>query len=354
MSGVNELYPYWLILLYFTAGSLLVQDRSPSRGTPLFVMGLLAICLMIGLRFEVGGDWIEYAHIFNEAEYQQFSELARYGDVAYQALNWSVQKLNWPFWTVNLVTGMIFCWGLARFASSTPNQWTAVVVSIPYLVIVVAMGYTRQSAAIGVLLCGLDDFRRRGSLTRAAAYIFIAALFHKTAVICLPLFFFRAHGKTWLNIVLLAAFSVIFFQFFLADAIDGLKQNYIDSGYNSGGALIRIILISVPSLLFLSMKNKFQFSSGEQRIWTNYSFASLLMLFMFAISPSSTAVDRVGLYLLPVEVTILAAIPSISNDGLFAKASVIVFSVAVQFTWLNFGTTAAAWLPYRTYLSDTQ
>ena len=185
----------------------------------MFVLGLFAICLMIGFRYQVGGDWIPYVHIFERAQYQDFFELGRHGDVGYQALNWTAQELSFPFWSVNLVTGLIFSWGLARFARSTPNPWTALVVAIPYLVIVVAMGYTRQGAAIGILMCGIADFHKKGSLTRVAVYIVLAALFHKTAVVCLPLFFFGARGSKTINITLLAAFSIVLYQFFLSDSI---------------------------------------------------------------------------------------------------------------------------------------
>jgi hypothetical protein len=351
-SGVTALFPYWLILLYFTAGSLIVQDRSAARGTPAFVMGLLVICLMIGFRYHVGGDWIPYIHIFERAQYQDFFELGRQGDVGYQALNWSAQKLDLPFWSVNLVTGVIFSWGLARFARSTPNPWTALVVAIPYLVIVVSMGYTRQGTALGVLMCAIADFHKRGSLTRVAAYIFVAALFHKTAVACLPLFFFGARGSKPVNFALLVVFSFALYQFFLSDSLDVLERNYIESKYSSSGALIRILLSSIPAALFLMMKRRFEFSPDEERVWTNYSYAALFMLFLFAISPSSTAVDRIALYLLPLEVAILTALPSIFKHRNLVKVGVIAFSFAVQFTWLNFGTHAALWLPYQTYLSE--
>lgn len=307
---------------------------------------------MIGFRYHVGGDWDPYARIFHQAQYQDFFELGRYGDVGYQALNWAAQKLGLPFWSVNLATGIVFSWGLARFARSTPNPWTAIVVAIPYLVIVVSMGYSRQGAAIGVLMSGIADFRRKSSLSRVAVYIFVAALFHKTAVVCFPLFFLGARGDKKANFALLIAFSIVFYRFFLTDSMDGLLKNYIRSEYSSSGALVRILLSAIPAVLYLMLKRSFPFSQNEGRVWANYSYASLLMLFLFAISPSSTAVDRIGLYLLPLEVAILTALPSIFKNGISLKVFVIALSFAVQFTWLNFGTHAESWLPYRTYLLE--
>jgi hypothetical protein len=318
----------------------------------MFLLGLLVICLMIGFRYHVGGDWVPYVHIFERAQYQDFFELGRYGDVGYQSLNWTAQKLGLAFWSVNLVTGLIFSWGLARFARSTPNPWTAVLVANPYLVIDESMGYTRQGAAIGILMCGIADFHKRGSLSRVAAYIFVAALFHKTAVVFHPQLFLGARGNKTANLIMLVAFSIILYRFFLADSLDALRKNYIGSKYSSSGTFIRILLSSIPASVFLALKDRFTFNPNEQRVWANFSYASLLMLFLFSISPSSTAVDRIGLYLLPLEVAILTALPSVFKHANLMKGTVIVISFAVQFTWLNFGTHAALWLPYRTYLSE--
>ena len=56
-------------------------------------------------------------------------------------------------------------------------------VAVPYIVIVVAMGYTRQGAALGIIMAGLADYLRRESIMRLAAYIAFAATFHATAVL---------------------------------------------------------------------------------------------------------------------------------------------------------------------------
>jgi hypothetical protein len=75
------------------------------------------------------------------------------------------------------------------------------------------------------------------------------------------------------------------------------------------------------------------------------------MLVLFMISPSSTAVDRIALYLLPLEIAVFAALPSLFKERVLVKTLVIIASMMVQFTWLTFAIHAHGWLPYRTYLS---
>lgn len=318
---------------------------------PAFVIGMIGIWLMIGLRYHVGGDWIAYIQIYNHAQYHELAEIGKHDDPGYYFLNWAGQKLGLRLWFVNLACGVVFSWGLAKFARTTPNPWTALVVAIPYLVIVVAMGYSRQGVAIGILMMGIADFQRKNSLVRVAVYIFVAALFHKTAVVCLPLFFFGARGSKAVNLALLVAFSLLFYRFFLEDSMGSLVKNYVGAEYSSSGALTRIALSAVPASLFLLLKKRFPFSNDENRVWSNFSYMALAMLVFLAISPSSTAVDRIALYLLPLEIAVLAAVPTLSRDGKVLKVSVIAFSFLVQFTWLTFGIHAAGWIPYRTYLS---
>ena len=72
----------------------------------------------------------------------------------YSILNVISNKLNFGIYGVNLISGFIFSYGLILFCRSMKRQWLALTLSIPYIVIVIAMGYTRQSVALGILMIG--------------------------------------------------------------------------------------------------------------------------------------------------------------------------------------------------------
>ena len=81
---------------------------------------------------------------------------------------------------------------------------------------------------------------------------------------------------------------------------------------------------------------------------------SLLAIAAYLLSPSSTPIDRLALYLIPIQIVVLSRLP-----GLFAHAdrptmsivtAVVAYSLAVQLVWLTFGQFAWAWLPYQNYL----
>ena len=84
-----------------------------------------------------------------------------------------------------------------------------------------------------------------------------------------------------------------------------------------------------------------------------YLFVALGLLLA---SPSSTAVDRSSLYLIPLQLFVLSRVPlAFSNKptpSVFLKIAVILYSMVVQFIWLNYADNARDWVPYHNYLSD--
>src|SRR5215210_7571180 len=170
LTGLH-LLPYWILLAYFAGGALLSDDarRGESRISTALLIGGIIIALMVGLRYEVGADWPTYKILFSYAAYADLGRMLSIGDPAYQLLSWTVRRIGVEIWLVNLVCGTIFAWGLLRFASVQPNPWLAVLVAVPYLVTVVAMGYTRQATAIGILLAGLAAVHRGATTFRFEA-----------------------------------------------------------------------------------------------------------------------------------------------------------------------------------------
>ncbi len=254
--------PYWFLFAYFTAGSIYHANRQPTRSQPIYpflIVGGLLIALIIGLRYEVGADWRSYEYMFWYAGETDFADLIATGDPGYLFLNWWAQQLQFDIWAVNLACGLIFVWGLMRLARSQPNPWLAVLVAIPYLVIVVAMGYSRQGVAIGILMAGLGRLERGGSTLRFALYVAAAAFFHRTAVVALPLVIFASERNKALNIVAGVALCVLGYDFFLSGEFDRFVKDYIEAEYASQGAAIRVLMSLIPATIFLLNQRAFGF-----------------------------------------------------------------------------------------------
>lgn len=341
--------PYWLLFAYFGAGVFFAGTGKSTLSRLFLVIGAVTIALMIGLRYEVGGDWFAYQRMFAMADLSSLGAILQGGDPGYQLLNWLVQRAGADIWLVNLVCGAIFAWGLFRFCWNQPEPWLAVLVAVPYLVIVVAMGYSRQAVAIGILMAGLASLERGGSLKTFVAYTIAAALFHKTAVIALPLVFLGRQSTMFMNFVLLVVASVLLYFFFLSSSLDRFFREYLDAEYSSEGAGVRVAMSLVPAALFLLRQRAFRFGEWERIVWRNFSIGAIGCLLLLLTLPSSAAVDRMALYVTPLQIAVLSRVPGAYVGRGVGLVAIILYSLAVQYVWLNYATHAVDWIPYRIY-----
>ena len=279
---------YWALFAYFAVGAIFAAssaDKNTREPNVLYSFGAVATAILIGLRYKVGGDWNTYTFIYHRAGQLPLSDALSIGDPGYQAVNWFAYQLGADVWLVNLICGTIFVWGLFRLCRTQPAPWLSLLVAIPYMVIVIAMGYTRQAVALGILMAGSAAFIRGASLLRFALYVVVAALFHKTAVIGFPLVALATQRNKLTNLLLVAAGGIALYDAFLGDAMDHFVQNYIKTHYSSEGAAVRILMNMVATIIFWTARERLQFSSLEWKIWRNFSFASIISLILLVLIP---------------------------------------------------------------------
>ena len=124
----------------------------------------------------------------------------------------------------------------------------------------------------------------------------------------------------------------------------------------SSGSLIRIILCVIPSVIFIFNINKFKISKIAKKIFLVISLMSIVALFALPFVPSSTAVDRVALNFLPIQILVASHLPDmgILKFDKFAWKVLIVFSVFfVLSIWLIFAKHSICWIPYRNIIFST-
>lgn len=341
--------PYWFLFAVIALGAMLKGYTDPrARGFDpfLFYAGLL-IAAMIGFRYHVGGDWWTYQRYFKFAQHATLGQLIALNDPGYQFLNWLAQRLGGGVWLVNLICGVLFSWGLVRMVRTQPFPWLSLLLAVPYLVIVVAMGYSRQGLAIGILMAGLASLQRGGSIVRYAIYVGVAALFHRTAIIGLPLVLLGAQRNIVMNVLVVLAGTALLYDVLLASSIDHFVDVYVKRDAASQGAAIRVAMAMVPATLFLLFRRRLGFAPAEALIWRNFSYAALAVLAALLLTSSSTVIDRLALYLLPLQLAVLPRITGTLVSVRFGKLLIIAYAFAIQFVWLNYAAFSQLWIPYR-------
>jgi len=321
-----------------------------------FMYGALLI-LIIGLRHEVGGDWSNYIDNYAAFKGLSFAEASIdpnfYQDYGFGIIHWfSLNYLN-GIYSTNLVCSAIFVAGLLRVCKNMPLPWLALVISIPYLVIVVAAGYTRQAAAIGCLMWGLVDLMK-GRQFKFYIMVMFGVLFHKTALFMLPVGFLYANSITNLkNLILFLVFFVIAFAGFMAEHFAHLAHYYAEDteGMESSGAVIRVGMNVASSMVFLYFRKHWAERYNDSGLWMIFSVTSLIMFPLAFVS--STLIDRMALYFLPMQLVILSRAPilitNVYSRTLFILIVLFLY-IGALFVWLNFGQFSSHWLPYQNIL----
>lgn len=350
------MWPYWLLFLlsvFFAISHLKpMKPLSNGRWSSLWLMVFILLVLMIGLRHEVGGDWFSYKDHIENASQETLTEALRDGDPAYSLLNWISAKTELGAYFVNSVCAVFFTWGLLAFCRIQPRPWLALVVAVPYLIIVVAMGYTRQGVAIGLAMMGLLALTQGGVL-RFVLWIAVAALFHKSAVILVPLAVLASTRHRVFTLLWVGLAGFVLFVLILQESVDSLASGYLVAEYESSGAAIRIAMNALPAAFFLLLRKRFQLPAQQNTFWTWMAWGAIVFVVLLKISPSSTAVDRVALYWIPLQLFVWSRLPNALGrpDGSnpILVSAVVAYSAAVLFVWLFFAQNAFAWLPYQFY-----
>jgi hypothetical protein len=272
------------------------------------------------------------------------------GDPGYNLLAWFMADTGLGFFGVTVVSAAAFITGLFVFAFRQPNPWLGVAVAVPYLVIVVGMGYMRQAVALGFIFWGLSRLER-GDFKSYVVLVALGATFHTTAIIMIPLgMFIRQQGKLLRGLAIgLLLYGV--WDASLAQRADDLWENYVGAQMESQGAMIRVMMNVVPALIFLYYRKEWQ------KYFPNYHLWLILALGAVAAVPlvgyASTAVDRMSLYATPLQVAVFSRLPLLVGN-LRSGSSVVLMVVAgyalVLFVWLNFAGHSGWWLPYRNWL----
>ena len=213
------------------------------------------------------------------------------------------------------------------------------------------MGYTRQSVAIGLCAAAMASFRDRG-VKAAALYVIAGALFHKTAILMLPLLALADRQKPFFSVIYGALLAGLLYYFLFAASSSRLFENYIGSEMQSQGAGVRVAMTLVPTACFFLFRRKLGFEGRETSLYWTLAIAGCTTAVCLALVPSSTVVDRLNLYLIPFQSVVLSRLPLTQSDPrgeLVVRAGIITYSATVLFVWLNYAANASLWVPYRFY-----
>ena len=316
-----------------------------------FFIGIF-FTVYIGYRHQIGGDWGAYLRHFNAMIYYSVNEIIMRSDPGYYLLNWLMFDWGYEIYAVNLISGGIFMFGLIVFSRQQPNPWLAVAVAVPYLITVVAMGYTRQGVAIGFVFWGLKCLDEK-KFKQFLILVTLAATFHKSAVLMIGLgAFLQGKGKGVRTLAVIII-GLGLWSAFVSQHQEQLWNTYINKQIQSQGAFIRVSMNLIPAIIILMYRRIWKQKFNDYSFWFIISIGSLLS-FVF-VSFASTAIDRIALYFTPIQVVVYARLPYLLQHKFNPQTitvGILVFYLLVLYVWLNFAVHAIYWVPYNNILFD--
>lgn len=339
---------YWVIFLSVAMASAIAMNQPKEKQiAALWFFGFCCF-VMVGFRWQVGCDWGSYALKILQAKmiysWGEWEAVAH--DVGYAFLNIWVADSGGSIVAVNTVTALITMVALVVFCKRQPNPLLALAIAVPYVVIVFYQGYTRQALAFGFELFALVVLAKSQN-ARFVLLILFAATFHKTAFILLPLAALASSRNKWWSYSWVGVTFLAAFFFFMQERQDVLWNNYVVADMQSSGGGIRIAMNVIPALLLLWFKDRIAFNSEEdKKLW--FWMAVLSLACVPLVMLSSTATDRIALYLMPIQLFMLSRLPDLfplHKPKIYM--AILAYYFLVQFVWLNYATHAGCWLPYK-------
>lgn len=341
---------YWMMYLFPALMALLGENRRRTPLMPFFFIGFF-FALLIGLRHQVGGDWPNYLRHYDQVIGISFSEAFIFSkDYGHQALNWIMAQWDLGVYGTNVIYGTVFMTGLVKFSRQQLYAWIAMAVAVPYMVVVVAMGYSRQAMALGIFMWAITYLSQRKLFTYLVMLL-IAALFHKSAIILLPLGMFLYEKGKILRLLMIIPLGIGAWDLLLADSQENLWYQYVERDMQSTGAQIRVAMNFLPAMLLLMYRKKWKRSFDDYTFWFWIAIGSIIAMGLVGVA--STAVDRIALYFIPIQLAVYARLPYLMRSQLspsVTKVLIVMMYTLVLFVWLNFGTFSGWWLPYENLL----
>lgn len=314
----------------------------------------LVLLIFIGLRHHVGMDWNNYLWMIRYANEGTFIEAFDYAEPGYAILLWISGQAGWGIYGVYLAGTAIFLAGLFRYCKTTPSPWMALLVAMPFLVIVISMSAARQTVAIGVLLWLFADWSR-ASLTKRLAFVLLATSFHISAAGFLAFMMLDFRIPVWLKVIVVAFFGGVIVYILNVSG----QADYYDSVYGSGqtqttqsaGAVFHVLINAGPAMVYFLLGKRARAILMPEKF--HVQMAVLAIILMGIAFVASTAASRMSLYVFPVSIRFFSVLPLLflNPDARFAlKACLGVFFLSFLAFWLSAGNAAVGHAQYRNAL----
>lgn len=316
------------------------------------VLSFLPMFLVSALRYRVGVDYMSYTYIFDNIN----QGLPSHTEGGYEYLNRLVgfytADAQWVYAVVAFLSIAMVVWGVFRY-SPNPAYSLFLFVTMGYLFS--SFNILRQYIAIALIFASLRLIREK-KFWPFCAVVLIAMLFHKTAIIMIPLYFLLRLRLKQSYMLVLSAIGLCCIP--LRGVLTDLLVNTFYPQY-AGTSLIQplslfevcyyALVFGLLILLCLRYKEKF-FRDDYNLILFNCVFYSFLVYLCLSFVPE---INRIAVY---IEFFVILLVPRLFAVEENPKVRRLYYAITVIFFLAFFFVSVGVMgrynvLPYQTIFS---
>ena len=326
----------------------------------LWVSYLIFSLFIFGFRYQIGGDWNNYFAAFlaisdGKLNYErtpdfnpEWVNLKNFKDaIFFYLLNLFVKEIFNSFIVFNIICSVIFLYAMNKFCSTLKTgKFLAYGLFTSYLVIVVHLGYVRQSLAISFLALSLSYYLK-GKNFKPYIYFILSFLTHIITSTFI-LIFINFKRKFLLLACLIFIILIVFFAW---DKINLYYYYYLGDGihFQSRRAFARVIL-NIPFFILLFLfKNQLEITDKEKLFFITCAVMLLICLFL-VFTNATTLADRISLQLILFQGYVLGKIYNSLRTKTFKNLFIscsFIYSYSQFIGWVSTTKFITSWLPYK-------
>lgn len=309
---LSVLFYLTVFLVVFVLQSYAVKIKNKFLQKVVILSSFLLILLVIGLRFEIGVDYVGHVNLYNSFIGESFTEIWSHGgDVGTKLIIGGAASAGFDVKFIFWVYGLLTLYPIYKINKNSDFKHLALSTLIFNLTILPAcLNIMRQGAAMSFILLAFDYIRHGSKIRKILLWMIIAVILHTSALLMIPFLCVywlskKYNKKFWpWALIITGLFSVAFMTF--------MKNMFGEMGFSdydyqldvtrsmnlSFGVLVynSIYYIMLALLMFVGSKEKKR--KGEKNADEESSMLSLLVsgsIFEF-VGSATKYLSRISYY----------------------------------------------------------
>lgn len=342
---------FYILFFMLVLCLLLLDKESQYKNLNLQYLGFFFCFLLAAMRFDVGWDYVAYFDLIEKNHKYYDAQIARL-EPFNQGLIFLSQYLNFTQ-LYFIVTSMIIYSSFYRTFKNYSSDFalsTLLFLSLP-IFFFNSLSIIRQFVAVAIVLFAIPYIISRNWL-RFTFFILLALMFHKSAIVAIPLYFLygrKVHFYIY-PILYITGFFSSSFLYLLVENILPQYLKFLDRSIGKGGDMI-LLLFQVLGFFLLFFINKLKLNKKNNDF---YFLSFFIGLFIWSsLAKFGHAGFRGSLYFVVFILLLLPnVITEIKQKGILKEISYLVcfffFLLTLYLGQLN--PKKDPNMPYRTFI----